>query len=109
MVGGDRQVLRDAAVVPGLILERQAAALRVVETGDALVEHAPELHVVVERVDGAELVVDGVHVGLAGEGLRQRRRIIEADKLRNKRALAPARRRLDAIRPRIAAAGRYLP
>ena len=42
-----------ARIVVGLALHRQAAALGVVETGDALLEHRAFHDVVVERVGGA--------------------------------------------------------
>ena len=81
-----------------LVLERQTAALRVVEARDALLQQVRVQDVVVERVDAAELVVAAC--GSLVEALidwSQQRRIVEAGQLRDVAALAPAERRLHPV------------
>src|SRR6185369_17583140 len=98
MVGGDTE-RRQAAVIDRLIVERNAAALRIVEAGNPLLEHAPLRHVVAERIDAAEAVVLRVDVRLRVDGLIEIRQIPKALKLRNVALLAPARIGLNAAGP----------
>ena len=53
MIRGNRQASRDASVIKLLIFEREPAALRVVEPGDALLQHAALLEIVREAVNAA--------------------------------------------------------
>src|SRR5690349_21593272 len=69
-IDGHRQRC-DAAEVVGLVFERDAAALRVVEAGDPLLQHRRSLQVVIERIQPAEAVVARVHVARAVDVLRQ--------------------------------------
>src|SRR6476646_4193659 len=69
VVRRDREAGGDAAVVEPLVVERNAAALRVVERRYPLVEDLALCHVPAERVDGAERVVPRMCVRLRVDGL----------------------------------------
>src|SRR5439155_3211918 len=87
----------------GLVLEGDAAALRVVEARDALLQRRVVKHVVVKRVGAAEPVVSRMR---SRGRVEVRVGVVEARKLLDERALAPRDARLQPAGPRVAAAER---
>src|SRR5262245_54211032 len=100
MIGWNGRKDRAAEVVV-LVLEGEPAALRIVEAGDALLDHEASEEIVVERIQAAEVVVTGSDGGRAGDRLKEEVLIVEPLQLRNVSLLAPSGGRQDAVRPGI--------
>ena len=106
----------ERSVVVGLVLDGDAAALRVVEPGHPLLLHVSVQDVVGERHRAAHLVVLGVHRRREANRLIERRRhagrrvgdrrvaaVVELRDLLDEAALAPAAVDLDPVGPRVRA------